>query len=521
MNREIVFERFLKTNEWDIVVMGGGATGLGIALDSALRGYSTLLVEKGDFSQGTSSRSTKLVHGGVRYLKQGYISLVLEALKERGLLLKNAPHIVHNQAFIIPFYTLKDWFIYSIGLRIYDFLSGKLSLGQSENLSQKEILEKLPNLNPKGLMGGIRYQDGQFDDSRLAINLAQSATELGACVLNYLEVIGLEKSTEGKIKGLRVLDHISGNHHSVKSKILINATGVFSDSLLQMDEPHAPKSIRPSQGIHLMVDRSFFPSDSALMIPETSDGRVLFAVPWHDKIILGTTDTPMDTVALEPSPTPSEIDFILKTASQYLVSKPDYKDIKAIYSGLRPLAANPDSKGSTKEISRSHKIWLSKSGMVNIIGGKWTTYRIMAEETLNFALKNSKLPFRKGNTEQYKIHGYSLEKSKDYTSIYGSDRSALLALGESNPELLEKIHPSYPFIKAEIIWSIRNEMAQSLTDILSRRLRWLLLDTRVALEVAPKIAHIMALELKKDEDWEKIQLQDFIQIASFYLPHSA
>lgn len=516
MNRNSGFAQFLKTSVWDIVIIGGGATGLGLALDSALRGYSTLLVEKGDFSQGTSSRSTKLVHGGVRYLRQGNISLVLEALKERGLLLQNSPHLVHKQEFIIPFYSLKDWFLYSLGLRLYDALSGNFSLGKSKNLSAKQVQEKLPNIRSHRLKGGILYYDGQFDDSRLSINLAQSATTEGACILNYMEVTGLEKDHLGKLRGLTIRDHLGKSTYPVQSKIIINATGVFSDSIMQLDEPESPIKIRPSQGIHLIVDASFLKSTSAIMIPETTDGRVLFAVPWHEKVILGTTDTPINSISLDPLPLKEEIDFILHTAADHLINKPDYQDIKSIYAGLRPLAAEFNAKGSTKEISRSHKFWSSPSGLVNIIGGKWTTYRIMAEQTLDFALKNSSLPYKNGRTVNYPIHGHTLEKPDSYTSIYGSDRISLLQLAYSETWLLEKIHPDFPFIKAEIIWAIRNEMAQTLTDILSRRLRWLFLDVQVSREVAPEIARIMAKEMLKDENWENEQIEDFMQISKSY-----
>jgi glycerol-3-phosphate dehydrogenase len=517
MNRKNALEQFQMTETWDIVVIGGGATGLGIGLDSALRGYSTLVLEKGDFSQGTSSRSTKLVHGGVRYLKQGNISLVLEALKERGLLLKNAPHLVHNQDFIIPFYTWKEWLIYSIGLRLYDALSGKRSLGKSRNLNKKEILEILPGLITKELKGGIRYQDGQFDDSRLSIHLAQSAVDRGACVLNYMEVIGLEKGNSGKISGIEVFDHLNKKKFKINSRILINATGVFSDSIIKLDEPAAPHKIRPSQGIHLLVDQSFLRSNSALMIPETPDGRVLFAVPWHNRVILGTTDTPIETISLDPKPLKSEIDFILNTLALYWDHPPKYSDIKSIYAGLRPLAAGADNQGSTQEISRSHKIWASKSGLVHIIGGKWTTYRIMAEETLDFALKNSILNYKKGITENYPIHGYTLEKSADYLAIYGSDRSELLSMANAEEGLLDRIHPDFPFIYAEIIWSLRYEMAETLSDILSRRLRWLFLDAGIAREVAPKIVRLMARELNRDESWEEIQIQEFMEVSENYL----
>jgi len=521
MNRKTNLQYLSNGQKWDIMVIGGGATGLGIALDAASRGYKTFLCEKGDFAQGTSSKSTKLIHGGVRYLKQGNIKLVLEALKERGILFKNAPHLIHNQEFIIPFYTWWDFLLYSIGLRFYDTLSGKWSMGKSKNLSRISVMNKLPNVKTEKLKGGIRYFDGQFDDARLAISLAQTAVDYGACLINYMETTAITKTGEGKIRGIELIDHITGQTYSIQGKILINATGVYSNAIAKLDDAMAKPHLSPSQGIHLVLDKSFLPSSSALMIPETPDGRVLFAIPWQNKLILGTTDTPVNDIELNPAPLKTEIDFILNTASSYLIHKPAYKDIESIYVGLRPLAARTKENSSTKEISRSHKIWVSDSGMVNIIGGKWTTYRIMAEETLNFALKKSDLPFLACLTTQIKLHGYTEDKPYDYTAIYGSDRVSVLKLAHSDEKLLEKIHPEYPFIQAEILWAIRNEMAMNLTDLLGRRFRWLFLNVAIAREVAPGVAKIMAEEMGMGENWQNDQIKEFYETSNHYLAAAA
>ena len=391
--------------EWDIIIVGGGATGLGTALDAASRGYQTLLLEQADFAKGTSSRSTKLVHGGVRYLAQGNISLVQEALYERGLLLKNAPHLVKNVSFIIPNYQWWERVFYSVGLGIYDLLAGKSSFGRTKHIPKKELLKRLPGIDPKGLYGGVVYHDGQFDDSRLAINLAQTCQEQGGAVLNYFRVTGLTKNSKGKISGVIANDVETGITYQLKAKVVINATGVFVDDLLQMDKPGKKPLVRPSQGVQLVIARSFMPSDDALMIPKTEDGRVLFVVPWHDKLVVGTTDTPLNAHSLEPVALDAEIDFILNTAAKYLTKAPARKDVLSLFAGLRPLAAPEGDTSKTKEISRSHKLIVSKSGLVTITGGKWTTYRRMAEDTVDKAIQTGGLKPQPCFTKNLPIHG--------------------------------------------------------------------------------------------------------------------
>jgi len=516
MNRDQSIQQLKNQESWDIFIIGGGATGLGICLDSALRAYKTLLVEMGDFAQGTSGKSTKLVHGGVRYLRQGNIGLVLEALKERGLFLKNAPHLSHIQTFIIPFYSWKDFILYSIGLRIYDLLAWNLGLGRTRNLNRKEVLNKLPEIKMDGLKGGILFYDGQFDDARMAINLAQSSVQEGACVLNYMELIGLEKDREGNYTRAELRDNLSQDHYWIHAKLIINAAGVFSDSILKLENPRAKPIIRPSQGVHLVLNERFKQSLDALMIPKTSDGRVLFMIPWHHKVVVGTTDTPVSLVELEPKPLHEEIEFILASMGEYLLLPPERKDIESCYVGLRPLAAT-DNTHSTQELSRSHKIWISEGGILYIIGGKWTTYRRMAEDCLDLAIKSGRIENRSCRTYDYKIHGYQIGDHSDYFSIYGSDKEKLLDLVSENPKWKEKIHPNYPFIEAEIIWAIREEMAFHLRDILSRRLRWLLLDVKISLEIAPRIVDIMALELKKNDSWKAEELKNYADLAQSFL----
>lgn len=502
--------------EWDICIIGGGATGLGIAVDAASRGYKTILFEKYDFAKGTSSRSTKLVHGGVRYLQQGNIKLVMEALKERGLLKKNAPHLVKNQSFVIPNYKWWEHPFYGIGLKVYDWMAGSLGLGPSQFLSKEETLELAPTLDPEGLRGGVLYHDGQFDDARLAIHLAMTAADHGAVVLNYFSVEGLMKS-DNKICGVQVKNTINNKTHEIKAKAVINATGVFTDSILKMDDTKAESIISPSQGIHLVFDKEFLRSDTAIMIPKTDDGRVLFAVPWHNKIIVGTTDTPVEGTSAEPVPLESEIEFVLHHTSRYLTKEPGYADIKSIFAGLRPLVKG--NAKSTAALSRDHHISISDSELITITGGKWTTYRKMAEDVLEIAAHKAGLPEKDCITQSLHIHG--CKETGDFKEplyYYGSDKEKIQSLINDDPALTEPVHPSLPFIKAEIVWAVRNEMCLTIEDALSRRTRALLLDAKAAMESAPVVAVIMANEMKKDNEWIKDQIDNFNAVGKNYLP---
>lgn len=505
---------------WDVIIIGGGASGIGTAVDAASRGYKTLLVEAVDFAKGTSSRSTKLVHGGVRYLEQGNIALVREALKERGLMEQNAGHLVKNQSFVIPNYNWWGSYFYTIGLTIYDLLAGRLSLGRSKYISKKKTIELLPTVEQKGLRNGVLYHDGQFDDARMAINLAQTAIENGACVLNYTKVINLIKDNNHKILGVVVEDQETGEKHEIKGTAVINATGVFTNSIMKMNDKIYKKYVVPSQGIHLVFDKSFLPNTVALMVPKTSDGRVLFAVPWHDKIVVGTTDTLIKNHSLEPIALEKEIEFVLETAQRFLSKKPTRADVLSVFAGLRPLAA-PDKEGqSTKEVSRSHKIIVSETGLITIVGGKWTTYRKIAEDLIDKAILVHNLPKKECQTEHISIHGNkpttSLER-KNHLYIYGSDISKIIELQEKEPELQEKLHPKYDYTLAEVVWAIRNEMARTVEDILARRVRLLFLDARVAIECSEKVAHLLAKELGKDKVWEQNQILDFHKIANGFL----
>jgi glycerol-3-phosphate dehydrogenase len=506
--------------EWDICIIGGGATGLGTAIDAASRGFKTLLVEQHDFAKGTSSRSTKLVHGGVRYLQQGNIKLVTEALKERGLLRQNAPHLVKNQSFIVPNYKWWEGPFYGIGLKIYDWMAGSLGLGPSRLLNREETLELAPTLDGEGLRGGVLYHDGQFDDARLAINLAATAAEQGGVLLNYMPVTNLLK-VNGKTAGVQLKDALTGKEYEIKARVVINATGVFADRVLKMDDPSREPIIAPSQGIHIVLDKSFLPGSAAVLVPHTDDGRVLFAVPWHNKIIAGTTDTPVEpkdnASLLEPVAMKEEIEFVLHTIGKYLTKDPDWSDIKSVFAGLRPLVKG--NAKSTAALSRDHHIEISDSGLVTITGGKWTTYRRMAEDVVNTAAKQAGLPGTASVTESLKIHGW--KEGVDFTTdtyYFGSDEAAVAALAQQDPLLDRLIHPLLPYKAAAIVWAVQQEMCMTVEDALARRTRSLLLDAKAAVEAAPGVAAIMAGLMQKDKDWTEGQVHAFAQLAHTYLP---
>ena len=513
-SRDELLAALRRSEPWDLLVVGGGATGLGTALDAAARGYRTLLLEGADFAKGTSSRSTKLVHGGVRYLAQGNVHLVREALRERGLLRRNAPHLVHDMGFVIPAY--KWWWkpFYGIGLSMYDLLAGKLGFGRCRVLSKEGALARTPTLKKAGLRGGILYHDGQFDDARLAVTLLQTLFDQGGTALNYLPVTGLVKEGD-KVAGVTARDEETGETFSLRAKVVVNATGVFVDSLRRMDEPGVRDMLSPSQGVHVVVERRFQPGDSAIMIPKTDDGRVLFAVPWHDKVVVGTTDTPVDHVSLEPRALEEEIEFILRTAKQYLANPPTRKDVLSVYVGQRPLVKNEntDGAGSTAAISRDHIIRISKAGLITITGGKWTTYRKMGEDGVDQAIKVGGLPKRPTRTPDLRLHGYSETVTGAFTDVYGSDLAEIRRL----PGDQEKLHASLDLTEAEVRWAARRELARTVEDVLSRRSRALLLDARASIAAAPRVASILAAELGKDDAWAQAQTHAYEQLAAGYL----
>ena len=514
MNRNDSIVKLEKVHQWDIVIIGGGASGLGIAVDASKRGYKTLLLEKYDFGKGTSSRSTKLIHGGVRYLQNGDITLVIESLKERGILKRNAPHLVQDLSFVIPSY---DWWsspFYGIGMKIYDMMAGKLGLGKSIIISKNETEKLIPNVNKKGLKGGVIYHDGQFDDSRMAISLALTSDSKKTSLINYCLVDGLTKKDD-EITGVSFTDTINSKKYKVNTKVVINATGVFAENIIRMDQPKIEKLIQPSQGVHIVLNRKFLKGKHAILIPQTSDGRVLFAVPWKNYVIVGTTDTQVKTASEEPKALKDEIDFILKNASKYMTIKPNKDDIKSVFAGLRPLAATSNKK-STKEVSRSHKIDISPSGLISVLGGKWTTYRKIAEDAIDTAISIKKLKKKKCKTEKTKLFGY--KKNIDWSDpmhVYGSLKKKVESLGSENDNksLSNKFYISNNIIE----WSIIHEMALTLEDVLARRTRCIFLDSNESKKIAPVVAKKMANVLGKDQAWIDNELKNFNKLIENYI----
>lgn len=484
---------------WDLVIIGGGATGLGSALDAAARGCRVLLLEQNDFAKGTSSRSTKLIHGGVRYLRQGNLSLVRDSLRERGLIMRNAPGLVRALPFVIPSYWWWESAFYGIGLKVYDLLAGKLGLSRSRHLSRAEVLERCPGIADAGLRGGTLYFDAQFDDARLAIAIARTAAARGGVLINHMPVTSLLKGKDGMISGVAARDAESGDEYEIQARVVVNATGPFADRVRALDQPGAPSAVTLSRGVHVVLDKSFYSSESALMIPETDDGRVLFLIPWHGRVLVGTTDTPCADVSPDPQPGAEEIDYLLDHAGRYLKKQPGSDDARSVFAGLRPLVHRDgkEDKSDTSTLSRDHHIRVSTSGLVTVTGGKWTTYRRMAEDVVDEALRRAGITGRHCRTE-----GLVLDAGPG--AMGGGTRSF--------------VHAALPYEMEDFERAIRDEMARTLEDVLSRRTRCLILDAKAALEVAPAVVERLALALGKDSRWAEAELAAFREIAARYLP---
>lgn len=507
MNRDKNLIKLGETEVWDLIVIGGGATGLGAALEGASRGMKVLLVEKFDFAKGTSSRSTKLIHGGVRYLRNGDFKLVRKALKERHTLKKIAPHIVNNRDFIIPIYSWLDFFVYGVGLKLYDLIAGKWSFGPTLFIGRKRTSEALPGIIPKGLKGGIQYQDGQFDDARFAISLAKTIEDQGGVCINYLEFESFIERDK-KVEGILAKDTLNDHSYRIRSKHIINATGVFSNAILE-----AVKSdikIRTSRGTHIVLDRSFLPSDKALMVPKTSDGRVLFIIPWRQHVLIGTTDIETDDISFEPEKSQNDIAFLLSNAGNYMKKQPQLEDIKSVFSGLRPLVSSSNKK--TKHLSRDHFLIQSKNDVLHILGGKWTTYRLMGEEAIDKLLARKPHQYSRSKTQQLHLNGYHTQTNfQDPLQMYGDKKKIIESLGATT-----SLSKTNFLSEGMIIYAMKHEMACTLEDILARRSRVLFLNAREAIRLAPIVVEIMGGFLQKDKKWEKEQRDFFIHLASNY-----
>jgi len=517
--RDRLFERLACSPALDLVVIGGGATGLGVALDAAARGLAVALVEAEDFAKGTSSRATKLAHGGVRYLAQGNVALVREALRERANLLRNAPHLVQPLSFVLPLYGargrwLDSWF-YGAGLTLYDLLAGGGRLGRTEFLGRAAALQRAPGLRADDLAGGLQYQDGQFDDARLAVALARTAIARGALVVNHCAAVGLTHR-DGKVSGVVVEDRASGRQHTLATRCVVNAAGVWVDAVRRMDRAGRSELLAPSQGVHLVVDRAFLPSRSAILVPKTRDGRVLFAVPWLGKTLLGTTDTPRADLPLEPEPFREEIEFILGESARILARPPTRADVRSVWVGMRPLVKPPnEDPGDTKALSREHAVLVERSGLVTVTGGKWTTYRAMAEDVLAHCMAGGLLPSRPaGVTVALPLVGAPQTSTHALSEapglhLYGTEAGVVQSLPGAERELAPGLS------EAMVRFAARHEYARSVEDVLARRSRLLFLDARLAAEVAPRVAALLEEELGDGVDAAR-SLRDFTQLAARY-----
>ncbi len=499
--------------EFDVLIIGGGATGLGAAVDAVTRGYRTAVVEASDFAKATSSRSTKLVHGGVRYLEKGDIGLVREALHERANLLHNAPHLVDRLGFLLPLYRFRDVPYYFAGLKAYDVLAGKSRFPASTYLTRTATLERSPDLRAAQLHGSIEYYDGRFDDARLALALARTALDHGATAVNYVRAQRF-LYVRGKVAGARVRDEESGREYDVRAKVVINATGIFVDELRQLDDASAQPVLAHSRGSHIVFAREVYRGDHALLVPKTKDGRVLFAVPWQEHVVVGTTDIAVPRAELDVSPTSEEIDFIITEVNNYLARPVTRADVRAAFAGLRPLVSG--KAATTAKLSREHFIEVAPSGLVTITGGKWTTYRKMAEDTVDAAANAAGLARAPSRTAGLPLHAspapHEFMADAEYAQ-YGRDRAALLALEAADPTLARRLDERLPLTRTEVVYAARCEMARTVDDVLARRTRALFLNAQASRAAASEVAALLAAELGRDDAWQRAQLADFANIA--------
>ena len=517
LDRQTLLREAASSAVWDVVVIGGGATGLGSAVEAASRGYKTLLLERDDFAKGTSSRSTKLVHGGVRYLEQMNVTLVMDALRERGTMLRNAPHLVRRQTFIVPIYRAIDTPYYGLGLKVYEWMSGKLSFGASRMVSRAETIERLPTVERAGLRGGVLYRDGQFDDARYAIALLLTLFDQGGAALNHASVIKVLER-DGRAAGVRVRDAETGNEFDVQAKAVVNAAGVFAEQVLRLDGEPREDLLAISQGTHFVLPREFLPGENALMVPKTDDGRVLFAIPWHERLVVGTTDVGVPRAEKEPQSSVEEQQFLREHIRRYLGRDVQELDVQSMWSGLRPLVKTGNA--ATSKISRDHKVMVAANRMVTVVGGKWTTYRRMGQDTIDRVANVCGWSPRASKTEALRLHGATDGETpalSAWEGVYGTDGDAVRVLSDDAPQLAELLHPRLPYRGRDAIWAVRHEMARTTEDVLARRLRALFLDARAAIEIAPAVAALIGAELGQDEVAVQEDLAAFQAIADGYI----
>ena len=516
MSRERMLDRAMELRPWHVIVVGGGCTGIAAALDASARGYRTLLLERGDFTGGTSSRSTKLVHGGVRYLRQGRVQMVYRALRERQRLWRNAPHLVRALSLVVPAYRWWERPWYGAGLKAYDVLAAGRGLGRSRLLSRHQCLERVSTLEERGLRGGVLFRDGQFDDARLGWALVRTAANLGCVPLNYAEVTGLVEA-RGAIKGVRIRDRIGGAEWVARGAAVVNATGPCADSLRRMDEPGRNPGVVLSRGAHIVVSSAFLPGSSALLVPATDDGRVLFAIPWHGHVLIGTTDVPVAEPSREPAPDEAEVDYLIDHAARYLARPIGRADILSAWAGLRALVP-VGGEDNTAALSRDHSIGVSRRGLVTVTGGKWTTCRRVGRDAVDIAADVGGLSPAPSGTATLRLFGYS--RRQDVLApwqVYGAHGDAVREMETADERLGRLMHPGLPYRLSQAAWAARHEMAMRVDDVLARRTRALFLNARVAVEAAPAVARVMAGELGRDADWVNEEVRSFRALAEGYV----
>jgi len=515
LSRDAMLDRAMELRPWHVIVVGGGCTGIATALDASARGYRTLLVERGDFTGGTSSRSTKLIHGGVRYLRQGCVQMVYRALGERWRLRRNAPHLVRSLSLVVPAYRWWEQPWYGAGLKVYDALAAGRGLGRSRLLSRRKCLNRLSTLRERGLRGGVLFHDGQFDDSRLGWALVRTAANLGCVPLNYAEVTGLVESS-GAIRGVRVRDRLGGAEWVARGAVVVNATGPFADALRAMDEPGPGPGVVLSRGAHIVVSSAFLPGETALLVPSTDDGRVLFAIPWHGHVVIGTTDVPVANASREPVPGDEEVDYLLDHAGRYLARPPGRADIRSAWAGLRALV--PEGSGeNTAALSRDHRVSVSRRRLVTVAGGKWTTCRRVGRDTVDMAADAGGLSSAQPVTANLRLYGYTTRRDLlDPWRVYGAQADSVRDMRDEDPRLGELMHPGLPYRLGQAAWAARHEMAVRVEDVLARRTRALFLNAKAAAGAASGVARVMAAELGRGDDWVAAEVRAFQELAEGY-----
>ncbi|WP_432773078.1 FAD-dependent oxidoreductase [Francisella salimarina] len=498
-------------NEYDIIVIGGGATGFGCAVEAVSRGYKTLLLEAYDFGKGTSSKSTKLIHGGLRYLENFDFALVKEGLEERYSFLHNAPHLTHKQSYLIPTRSYFETIKYTIGVKLYEFLSGKYKIGKSYNLNKQQTLAELPNIDDSKLLKSLVYYDGQFDDTRLLISLMKTFEAKGGTALNYHKVEKVFSSTNSKLDTVKVIDTLSGEQKEFTAKHIVNATGTFTDKTIDIaNQQDSHKYVSVAQGTHIVFDREKFPTEHAILIPETEDGRVLFILPWHNHLIVGTTDIKKDAPSIEPVAEKSEIDFILETFNQYAKTKATVADIKSVYCGQRPLVSPKNAKNTAK-ISRKHEVIESKDGLITVVGGKWTIFRRMGQDVIDF-IETKKIAQKTSKTSNELLVDAIEPKDAYPLKVYGKNAEDIKAI-QTELDNFELLHDDLPYYQAEVVYHVRAEKAQTVEDVLARRTRAAFLDIKASIDAASVVAKLMAKELDKDEAWQNQQIDSFMEFS--------